>query len=54
MKEGKLKGFTQGTDGMWKYQARICVPAKDNLRNMIVEKAHKGHFTMHPGMTKMY
>ena len=30
------------------------MPTKDNLRDMIVEEAHKGHFTMHPGMTKMY
>ena len=30
------------------------MPVGGNLRSMIVEEAHKGHFTMHPGMTKMY
>ena len=54
VKEGKLKGFAQDVEGVWRYQGRICVPVKDNLRSMIVEEAHKGHFTMHPGTTKMY
>ena len=54
VKERKLKRFAQGIDGMQKYQGRICVPTKDNLRSMVVEEAHKGHFTMHPGMKKMY
>ena len=54
VKEGKLKGFAQDVKGVWRYQGRICVLVGGNLKNMIIEEAHKGHFTMHPDSTKMY
>lgn len=54
VKEGKLKGFTEGEDKVWRYQGRICVPKEGDLQSKIAEEAHKGDFTIHPGMTKMY
>ena len=51
---GKLKGFIQDNDGLWKYQGRLCVPANDGLRGKILEVAHKSNFIMHPGIGKMY
>ena len=54
VKEGKLKGFAQGTDGLWRFEGRVCVPASGDLRRRILEEAHKSHFTIHPGVTKMY
>ena len=52
MEEGKLKGFAQGTDGLWKFEGRVCVPMSGDLRRRILEKAHKGHFIINPGVTK--
>ena len=54
VKEGKLKGFAQGTDGLWRFEGRVCVPASGDLRRRILEEAHKSHFTIHPGVTKIY
>ena len=52
--KGKLKGFTRGTDSLWRYQERICMPAKGSLRKNISEEAHKTTFSIHPTITKMY
>ena len=54
VQEGKLTGFVQGGDGLWKYQGRICVPASGDLRKNILEEAHKSNFTMHPRSNKIY
>ena len=53
-KEGKLKGFTLGADGLWRFEGRICVLANGDLRRRILEEAHKSHFNIHPGRMKMY
>ena len=49
-----MKGFAQGTDGLWRFEGRVCVPASGDLQRRILEEAHKSHFTIHPGVTKMY
>ena len=54
VEEGKLKGFARGTDGLWRFEGRVCVPTSGDLRRRILEEAHKSHFTIHPGVTKMY
>ena len=33
---------------------RVCVPNDDELKKSILEQAHSGDFSMHPGSTKMY
>ena len=54
VQSGRLTGFTQDAGGIWRYQGRICVPEEDNLRQRILEEAHRSEFTIHPGINKMY
>ena len=41
-------------DGFLYYRDQVCVPNDDVLKKSILEGAHNGSFTMHPGNTKMY
>ena len=52
--EGKLKSFTRDTNGLWKFEEKVCIPASSDLQRKILEEAHKSHFTIHPTTTKMY
>ena len=36
------------------YKDQACVPDDNDLRKAILEEAHSGSFTIHPGSTKMY
>ena len=54
MEERKLKGFAQGTGGLWRFERRVCVPASGDLVRRILEEVHKSYFTIHLGVTKMY
>ena len=53
-KEGKETEFTVNEDGFVYYRDRVCVPNDDELKKSILEEAHSGSFSMHPGSTKMY
>ena len=35
-------------------KAKVCIPEDMEVKSMILEEGHKSHFSMHPGMTKMY
>jgi len=37
-----------------RFKGRVCVPEDVEVKGMILEEGHKSHFSMHPGMTKMY
>ena len=54
VQSGKLMGFVQDNGRIWRYQGRICVPARDDLRGRILEEAHRSEFTVHLGISKMY
>ena len=41
-------------DGFLYYRDRVCVPNDNGLKKSILEEAHSGYFSMHPGSTKMY
>jgi len=41
-------------DGLIKIGDRICVPQVDDIRQEILNDAHKSKLTVHPGSTKMY
>jgi len=43
-----------GKDGILRFTERICVPRSLILRKMLLEEGHKGHLSIHSGMTKMY
>ena len=41
-------------DGSLHYKDRVCVPNDSELKKAILEEAHNGSFSMHPGSIKMY
>ncbi|WMV18493.1 hypothetical protein MTR67_011878 [Solanum verrucosum] len=49
-----VEAFSQGGDGVLRYQGRLCVPNVDDLRERILSKAHSSRYSIHPGATKMY
>ncbi|WMV30001.1 hypothetical protein MTR67_023386, partial [Solanum verrucosum] len=49
-----IEDFSQGRDGVVRYQGRLCVPNVDNLREHILTEAHSSRYSIHPGATKMY
>ena len=53
-REGKETEFSVNKDGFLYYRDRVCVPNDDELKKSILEEAHSGSFTMHPGSMKMY
>jgi hypothetical protein len=46
--------FSMATNGAILFEGRLCVPNDLELRNLILEEAHKSSFSIHPGATKMY
>ena len=54
IRDGKETEFTVNENGVLCYKARVCVPDDDELRKAILEEAHSGSFSIHPGSTKMY
>ena len=51
---GKEIEFIENEDGVLYYKDRVCVPDDNDLRKAILEEAHSGSFSIHPGSTKMY
>ena len=41
-------------DGSLCYKDRVCRTNDSELKKAILEEAHSGSFSMHPGSTKMY
>ena len=41
-------------NGVLHYKDLVCVPDENDLRKAILEEAHNGSFSIHPGSTKMY
>ena len=50
----RVEVFSQGGDGVLRYQGRLCVPDVGELRQHILAEAHKSRYSIHPGATKMY
>ncbi|GKD33815.1 putative reverse transcriptase domain-containing protein [Tanacetum coccineum] len=42
------------SDGALYYLDRICVPLTGDVRTLIMDKAHKVKYSVHPGADKMY
>jgi len=51
--EGKESEFHKDSNGI-KFRDRICILAKEELRKLIMEEAHKSSLSIHLGATKMY
>ena len=39
---------------MLRFKKRLCVPDDVELKRLVLEEGHKSHFSLHPGMTKMF
>ncbi|XP_076959369.1 uncharacterized protein LOC143635412 [Bidens hawaiensis] len=54
----KLRGleneFVRKSDGTLYLLDRVWVPLYGNLRNLVLDEAHKSGYSIHPGSTKMY
>ena len=51
---GKETEFTVNENGFLYYKDWVCVLDCNDLRKSILEEAHSGPFSIHPGNTKMY
>ena len=49
-----MEVFSQGGDGVLRYQGRLCVPDVGDLREHTPAKAHTSRYSIHQGATKMY
>ena len=48
------ENFSITENGVLTMKGRECVPDVDDLRKLIMEKAHCSAYAMHLGSTKMY
>lgn len=54
IRKKRLKGFTiDDQDTVW-FGSRICIPARKELKDLILREAHESAYSIHPGSTKMY
>ena len=51
---GKETEFTVNENEVLYYKDRVCVLDDNDLRKSILDEAHSGSFSIHPGSTKMY
>ncbi|KAD3640486.1 hypothetical protein E3N88_29709 [Mikania micrantha] len=51
---GMEKQFEVKNDDVSYFMNRIWVPTLDNLRQIILDEAHKSRYSIHPGADKMY
>ncbi|BAT81957.1 hypothetical protein VIGAN_03188100, partial [Vigna angularis var. angularis] len=50
----QAKEFVLSKDGILRFKNRVCIPAKSELKHLILDEGHKSRLSIHPGMTKMY
>ncbi|WMV32525.1 hypothetical protein MTR67_025910 [Solanum verrucosum] len=50
----RVEVFSQGGDGVLRYQGRLCVLKVGDLKQKILTEAHNSRYFIHPGSTKMY
>ena len=52
--DDKETEFTVNENGFLYYKDRVCVLNDNDLRKTILEEAHSGSFSIHPGSVNMY
>ena len=50
----EAEDFTLGSDGILRFQGRVCVPDDVEVKRLILEEGHKSRLSLHSGMTNMY
>ncbi|KAJ0956109.1 putative nucleotidyltransferase, Ribonuclease H [Helianthus annuus] len=48
------KQFEQRSDGIYYIMGRVWVPLFGDLRELVMDEAHKSRYSIHPGSDKMY
>ncbi|GKB59874.1 putative reverse transcriptase domain-containing protein, partial [Tanacetum coccineum] len=54
LQKGLDEMIEQRSDGTFYYLDRIWVPLKGEVKNLIMNEAHKSKYSVHPGADKMY
>ncbi|XP_070020399.1 uncharacterized protein [Nicotiana sylvestris] len=54
VQRGGAKQVTLDDDGVLRLQGRVCVPNIDEIRELILAKAHSSRYLIHPSTAKMY
>ena len=54
VESGKKSDFSVSTDGVIRFQGRLCVPDNGSIKEEILTKPHNTPCSVHPGTTKMY
>ena len=54
MSKKEVFGFAMGSDGLLRFQDRVCVPQDEELIERILREAHSTSYSVHPGATNMY
>ena len=52
--KGESERATLGSDGVLRFDGRICVPRVGDLIQLILHEAHSSRYSIHPGTAKMY
>ena len=50
----RVEVFSEGGDGVLRYQGRLCVPDVGELKKHILAEAHNSRYSIHQDATKMY
>ncbi|XP_057981316.1 uncharacterized protein LOC131166761 [Malania oleifera] len=54
VQDGLKPDFNISNDGILRFHTKICVPNDAEIKRVILKKAHRLLYTVHPGSTKMY
>ena len=54
VESGKKLDFSITTDGVIRFQGRLCVPNDKSIKEEILTKEHNTPYSVHPDTTKMY
>ena len=50
----EAKDYALRSDGILRFQGRVCMPDNVEVKKVILEEGHKSRLSLYPGMTKMY
>ncbi|GAB2278011.1 hypothetical protein Dimus_039264 [Dionaea muscipula] len=54
MSSGEAPLFSIDNGGILRFRGRVCVPNIDEIKQVLLDEAHRTKFAAHPGSTKMY
>jgi hypothetical protein len=50
----KYEGYSLEADGLLRYQGRMYIPENGDIQSIILKESHRGLYSAHPGVKKMY